>query len=113
MGYIPFKRISIFLMVVFLTIGCSSEASVSPIPKEDLTEILTEALILEPAGRELPETLQDSMATIYYDKILEQRGYTMEEFMAAMAWLQEDAEELAAVYNEVMEKLTTIESEQR
>jgi hypothetical protein len=104
-----------FLLVslVCLSWSCQPPDPGSPIPEAELEAIITEALILEPAGRELPEVIQDSIATAYYDKILAQRGYTMEEFISAMAWLQQDADRLAALYNKVMEKLTVIESEQK
>jgi hypothetical protein len=111
--HVSSQSVLLLLVVVVVIWGCKPVDSVSPIPQAELEEIITEVLILEPAGRELAAVIQDSVATVYYDKVLEQHGYTMEEFIRAMAWLQEDAERLADVYNKVMEKLTAIESEQR
>ncbi|MEL7220785.1 MAG: DUF4296 domain-containing protein [Bacteroidota bacterium] len=112
--YLAISRLAICLLVGLVVPACGGDDnSASPIPVEELTEIITETLLLEPAGKELPQIMQDSVAAIYYGKILAQRGYTTDEFISAMAYLQQDSEQLAAVYNQVMENLTVMESEQK
>jgi hypothetical protein len=111
--YSCIRSVLLLAALVLLSWSCQPPDPGSPIPQAELEAIITEALILEPAGRELSEVIQDSVATVYYNKILSQHGYTMEEFISAMAWLQQDADRLAAMYNKVMEKLTVIESEQK
>ncbi len=106
-----FKHL-LFLLILSIS-ACSSEPveSSTPIPQEALVEIIGESLIIEPAGREFPNITQDSIYELHYGKILDQRGFTKEEFISSMQLLQQNPKKLEAVYEEVLEYLQIIETE--
>jgi len=91
--------------------GAEPEDSSPPIPEEDLVEIITDILLVDPAIREAPQSEQDSLARHYYLRILEPRGYTLAEFTESMQWLQADPKRLQATYEKVLDRATTLETE--
>lgn len=105
-------RYLLFVSILGIS-ACSTEVAESsgPIPQEALVEIIAESLIIEPAGREFAKIIQDSIYDLHYGKILEQRGFTQEEFISSMQFLQKDPKKLEAVYEEVLEHLQIIETE--
>lgn len=105
-------RLILATLIIACCWSCSSEPAVPPppIPQDSLVAIIAESLILEPAGRELPRQFQDSMYQIYYGRILDQRGYSMDDFITSMQRLQQDPKQLEAVYEEVVEHLQVIET---
>ena len=104
--YLPF-------LLLFGLAACSPDDNTPPppIPREALVEIIAESLILEPAGRELPNVEQDSMYQLHYERLLQRHGYTIDDFIASMQSLQSKPKELEAVYEEVLEQVQIIESE--
>lgn len=103
--------ISVFTLVV-LVASCGKEEELPPpIPQDQLIEIIAEALILEPAGREMPYIVQDSIYKQYYTLILVEKGYTMEEFVSSMQWLQKEPKRLEETYTKVLEQIQIIETE--
>ena len=98
--------------LLLLSFSCHKEEEAPPpIPPDQLTEIIAEALILEPAGREMPYITQDSIYKRYYTLILRERGHTMEDFISSMQWLQKDPKRLEETYNKVLEHIEVIETE--
>ena len=104
---------TILFTFVMLAVSCSTQPDIapSPIPREALVEIIAESLIIEPAGRELPKLHQDSIYGHYYNRILDQRGFSMDEFVTSMQILQQNPKELEAVYEDVLSHLQVIEAE--
>lgn len=100
------KHIIICGLCLFL-FSCQNKKNddLPPIKKEALIEIIAEALIIEPALRELPKVNQDSVRTLAYEQVFSARGYTLAEFTHSMQWLQRDPLRLADVYKEVMVEL--------
>ena len=95
-----------------LVSSCGEEEELPPpIPTDQLTEIIAEALILEPAGREMPYLMQDSIYERYYTFILQEKGYNMEDFISSMQWLQKEPKRLEETYNKVLEHIQIIETE--
>lgn len=93
--------------------GCSvreAESPASPIPQDDLVAIIAEALILEPAVKEVPYVFQDSVHRVYYERILTQRGYTPEAFAAAMKALQADPHKMTKYYEQALEYMEKIDA---
>lgn len=82
-----------------------ADAPASPIPQAELVDIIAEVLVLEPAVKEVPYVLQDSLHTVYYERVLAQRGYTTADFAAAMKWLQSDPRRMTKGYEQVLEQL--------
>lgn len=103
--------LSVFLPLIFAFSCAKEEEPPPPIPPDQLKEIIAEALILEPAGREMPYIAQDSIYKRYYALILKERGHTMEEFISSMQWLQKDPKRLEETYNKVLEHMEVIETE--
>lgn len=103
--------ISVFTLVVLVGSCGKEEELPPPIPQDQLTEILAEALILEPAGREMPYLVQDSIYKQYYTLILGEKGHTMDEFISSMQWLQKDPKRLEETYTKVLEQIQIIETE--
>ena len=101
------------LISLLLLVACTPEdtAPPPPIPREALVEILAESLILEPAGREVLAAKQDSIYQMHYERLLERRGYSIDDFIASMQSLQNNPKELEAVYEEVLEQVQIIETE--
>lgn len=97
--------------MVFLFACSQEEETPPPIPLEDMKEIIAAALILEPAGRELSYSQQDSIYNKYYTKILNEKGYSMDDFITSMQWIQKDTKRLQETYTEVLEKIQIMESE--
>lgn len=104
---------TLFFLLTLAVVGCSTQPSVppAPIPREAMVEIIAESLIIEPAGREVQNLLQDSMYEHHYNRILEQRAYTMDDFISTMQILQNNPKELEAVYEDVLSHLQIIEAE--
>ncbi len=103
--------LSVFTLIIFF-FSCGEEEELPPpIPPDQLTEIIAEALILEPAGREIAYLIQDSIYKHYYTLILKERGYTMGEFITSMQWLQKDPKRLEETYTKVLEHIQIIETE--
>jgi hypothetical protein len=101
----------VFILLIF-SFSCSEEEEVlPPISPDQLIEIIAEALILEPAGREMPYVEQDSLYEKYYSLILKERGHTMQDFISSMQWLQKDPKRLEETYNKVLEHIQVIEAE--
>jgi hypothetical protein len=114
------KRYSIpaflFSLLVLSLTACQSDAAaeIGPaIPVTDLVEILPEILLIDPAVREAPEEEQDSLARVYYGRVLEARGYTLDDFRQSMQWLQQDPKRLQSTYEQVLENATALETELR
>lgn len=103
--------LSVFTLLIFSSSCGKEEELPPPIPPDQLIEIIAEALILEPAGREIPYLVQDSIYQHYYTLILKERGHTMQEFITSMQWLQEDPKRLEETYNKVLEHIQVIEAE--
>lgn len=103
--------LSFFLALFLFACTASEEETPPPIPPEELKEIIAAALILEPAGRELPYSVQDSVYNKYYTKILSEKGYSIDAFISSMQWLQKDPKRLQETYTEVLERIQVIESE--
>ncbi|PSR13440.1 MAG: hypothetical protein DA408_19385 [Bacteroidetes bacterium] len=108
------KNLLVLLPVLLLLVACGSANDEQPpaIPETELTMIITEALILEPAGREMPTALQDSIFQASYTKILAGHGYQMADFIKSMQWLQRDPKRLQQAYTTVLERIQVIEAEQ-
>ena len=108
----PNARMLIFALSTLLVVACGRDnAELAPvIPEETLTTIIAEALILEPAGREVPLVKQDSVYQKYYAKILAHHGYDMADFISSMQWLQKDPKRLQRTYTAVLEKIDTLET---
>lgn len=102
---------SVLILLIFSFSCAKEEEPPPPIPPDQLKEIIAEALILEPAGREMPYIAQDSIYKKYYTLILAERGHTMEEFISSMQWLQKDPKRLEETYNKVLEYIEIIEAE--
>lgn len=108
---LPFLLISTFL---WLVIGSCQKEEVDPgpiIPLPELTDIITEALLLEPAGRELAPAYQDTLFQRVYGQLLTRKGYDVDAFTQSMHWLQQDPQRLQTVYKEVLEKLQELDQE--
>ena len=105
------KHLAFLLLLVLVACSPDDGAPPPPIAREDLVEIIAESLILEPAGRELPNVEQDSVYQMHYGRMLQRRGYTLDDFTASMQALQRNPKELEAVYEEVLEQIQIIESE--
>jgi hypothetical protein len=103
--------LSVFVLLVFSFSCAKEEEAPPPISPDQLMEIIAEALILEPAGREMPYVTQDSIYKKYYTLILKERGHTMEDFISSMQWLQKDPKRLEETYNKVLEHIQVIEAE--
>lgn len=99
--------------LIIFCFACSPDTTEfdAPIPREKLVEIIAESLIMEPAGREFPSVSQDSIYELHYSRILDQRGFSTEDFISSMQWLQKDPKKLEAIYEEVLEHLQVIETE--
>ena len=91
----------------FIVFSCGENANedLPPIGREALIEIITEALIMEPALRELPRMRQDSLRNKAYEQVFKNKGYTLDEFTKSMQWLQRDPLRLVDVYEEVIVEL--------
>ncbi|MEM1214132.1 MAG: DUF4296 domain-containing protein [Bacteroidota bacterium] len=104
-----------FLMVTVVVVlgACRQEEveTTSPIPEEQLIEIIAEALLVEPAAREMSPSYQDTAFHRIYDLILEGTGYDQAEFIESLQWLQEDPKRLKKTYEAVLKRLETIEKE--
>ena len=103
----------LLIPLILLLSACApqDEAPPPPIPREALIEILAESLILEPAGREVLTAKQDSTYEVHYERLLNRRGYSIDDFIASMQSLQSNPKELEAVYEEVLAQEQIIESE--
>lgn len=110
------KYVSVVGLGLFLY-ACqpNSQTTVSqpPIAQDTLTSIIAEVLLVEPALREAVHTLHDSLATHYYERILVNYGYELADFETSMRWLQEDPGRLEIAYEQVVEKLSVLETELR
>lgn len=103
----------LFVLMIFGAVACAptTDETPSPIPREALVKIIAESLIIEPAGRELPKIHQDSLYAYHYGRLLEQRGFSLDEFISSMQILQQNPKELEAVYEDVLSHLQVLESE--
>lgn len=101
-----FKNI-ITYSLFFVVFSCQTNTSedVPPIERAALIEIITEALIIEPALRELPRMKQDSLRNLSYEQVFMDKGYTLDEFTKSMQWLQQDPLRLADIYEDVIVEL--------
>lgn len=108
-----FKRMIVVLLLaqLFLLPSCQGEGETElpPIVEKEMVDILTEALILEPALREVPKKSRDSVELQVYERILENKGYSIDDFTESMMWLQAEPKRLTKTYEEVMAELTRLE----
>lgn len=82
-----------------------------PIPLDTLPGILSDVLLVESGVKEFPYTTRDSLALLHYGRVMALHGYTYEDLAVTMRWLQDDPQRVQAVYDEVMEILSTRESQ--
>ncbi|MEZ4986302.1 MAG: DUF4296 domain-containing protein [Saprospiraceae bacterium] len=94
-------------------VGCSTSEHTPPPPIPDtvMVNLLTELLILEPAFKEMHFSLQDSIAKVYYERTLQEKGHNLQEFIQSMKWLQEDPKRMEKTYSRVLENLEKMDSQ--
>ncbi len=90
----------------FVLFSCQKRTpDAPPIERDALIEMIVDALIIEPALRELPRMRQDSIRSLAYEQVFKAKGYTLAEFTSSMQWLQRDPLRLVDIYKEVMVEL--------
>jgi len=106
-------KVVVLLSFYFFLFSCQNEDDTSqpPIIEEELIQILAQAMVLEPAIREIPKIKRDSFELIVYERILSEKGYTIDAFVKSMQYIQAEPKKLTKVYEQVMEALVTLETE--
>jgi len=120
----PVKRIvtpsfffqAILALILFLFISCSQKKLESKpsglLSKDKMTDVLVDIHLAEGAAdnRKLKSGQIDLMMTTRYKELFQKHEITYEEFKVSYDYYMNHAEELAEIYTEVVNKLTTRES---
>lgn len=103
-----------FVLFIFLLTNSAcqnnDQNNQPPIEKDELVEIIMEALLVEPALKEFPKIKQDSFAMQVYEKILSEKGYSTSIFLESMQWLQAEPKRLEEIYEKTLEELVKKEA---
>jgi uncharacterized protein DUF4296 len=110
----------IFKSLVFIFIGifvsqCGNKANNSPeniIPKGKMIELLTDIHIFDAVMSEKKYNTKKHEYQIegYYSYLYEKHGYTRAQIDSSISFYSRDPEEYSKMYDDVLEKLSTIQS---
>ena len=101
----------LFSLTFFWLAACQTPPTPLPIAETKLIEIIADVHLAEAGFRELPYQLKDSLAPIYYERIMASHQVSMADFDSSMFIIREDPDRLQAIYTKVMEQLSTREAE--
>jgi predicted transposase YdaD len=107
------KGIIHFIFIVGLTLILSCEQEKEIIPRKDMTSILVEVHLMDGSVEisryekniNLPDTLN------LYKAVLEDYGYTREQFEASLQYYSKNLRKFDRIYQEVLSRLNQMETE--
>lgn len=106
--------LGVLLVLSMISSSCSKEEAIDSQPalkEEQLTAIIKDLLIVEPALREISKNKRDSLVPEVYRRILDQNQSDMSTFQESMQWYQERPQEMIRLYEIALEKIKKQEAE--
>lgn len=106
--------LGVLLVLSMISSSCSKEEAIDSQPalkEEQLTAIIKDLLIVEPALREISKNKRDSLVPEVYKRILDQNQSDMSTFQESMQWYQERPQEMIRLYEIALEKIKKQEAE--
>jgi hypothetical protein len=95
----------LFSSIVLLSLCACEPDKGEPIIKEDeMANLLADYYVIQ-AAVSLYGVEHDEAACFYYQKLMEDYGYTEAEFDSSMVWYSQNMDVLETVYNRANEKL--------
>ncbi len=98
------------LLFVFVATACS-EKKTTLIPEDKFVKVFVDAYLAEIAAQPYVREEKDSIINVYFDKIYEIHGVTMEEFNKTLDAMQNDPIRMDSLYSKSMELLKKMEQE--
>ncbi|MEO5675539.1 MAG: DUF4296 domain-containing protein [Chitinophagales bacterium] len=109
------KKYFIISFLMMLQVSCSDKASYAPsgmISKSKMVDIFVDVHLAEAAAdnRALTASQINSLMALRYDSLFRKNKTTFREFKASYDYYAAHPAEIADIYDEVVNKLTTLES---
>ncbi len=100
---------SVVLIVFALSVmGCKDSPPPLPIEEDKLVEVLTDVQIAEAALRQTPSFDKDSIARLYYERIMAIHGVQQADFDTALVRLHRYPELGLKIYARVQQRLDSL-----
>lgn len=100
-------------MIGSLLVACREEAPKLLIPEQKLVDVLVDVHLAEASLQNRFGPVKDSLAQAYYHKIYELHDVEAAAFEETMERLRRHPETSERIYEQVMERLATMEAEIR
>lgn len=107
------KRTFLLVVIVVSLLACRPEKVKLPLSDEQLVAVLVDIQTVEAIVDKLPAAQLDTVGRAYYDVVFQTHEITQEEFDQSMLILREDPIRLNAIYEQVLERLTVLETTER
>lgn len=98
----------LLLLTLLLTTQCQKPMHILG---RDKMQAVTKDMLLTEAYLQNQSNINDSVATLYYESILDKHGVSRAEYDSAIIWYGENAHRMIDIYDEITKELTTTKAE--
>lgn len=104
------KLLSTVIAMLILLLMTQCQKPLHILGRDKMRAITKEMLLTEVYLQSQPQ-IEDSVATLYYESVLEKYGVSRAEYDSALIWYGENAHRMVDLYNEINIELTATKSE--
>ncbi|TXF91289.1 DUF4296 domain-containing protein [Neolewinella aurantiaca] len=101
----------LFVLTLILTACTSPDVGDCPVDLDVITPVMTDLHLAEALSTEIPVLVRDSMQEVYYNKVLEDHGFSRTSFDSLMWIVRKEPAWVDSLYTRIGVSLARMETE--